>query len=289
MARTVRLRKCGEHPDCQLESLNDGPFEHTPKNRTVEERFQRSSDRDRLEHDLGEGIARADKLAQLLADQRSKADDILSRIEHEAAGLPRLTALQRDLRRGITQSSELSNLLKQQHAKAEELISRVQAGTEGLPQVVALQADAARTGERLAEGQLALEALALRLAHMADNATHLLDEVDDRLREIRNAEDRIDTTLGKAEEFLSHISERMARVESLFEYLEQRRSEFNRVEELFSAVDDLRNLVKVETEAWQKKTVRFEADVKHEREERLQAHEKIQRQIQTLSGRISDA
>lgn len=40
MPRTVRLRKCSEHEeDCQLQSTDDGPWEHTPQTRNIATRF----------------------------------------------------------------------------------------------------------------------------------------------------------------------------------------------------------------------------------------------------------
>lgn len=244
MAKTVRLRKCGEHPDCQLESLNDGPWTHTPRTRTLKERLEQRPDEDRLKRQLSKGIARVGELAQQLRDQ---------------------------------------------HSKADQLLSRVELGTEGLPQVVALQAEAAATGERLAEGQLAMQALSLRLSHMTDNAAHLLDSVDARIREIHNAEHRIDQTVANSEETLSHIVEKIDRVESLLRHLEDRRVQFNKVDEVFAAVQQLRTSLKLESEAWEKQFNRLVFDLNREREERLASHAKTQRQLHGLAERLPDA
>lgn len=289
MAHTVRLRKCGEHPDCQLESVNDGPFEHTPRDRTVEERFRKSADRDRQEEDLSAGIVRATNLAVLLEKQRSSADDMLRRIEHEMASLPRLAELQRELRSLVSKADALSSRLEQQDARAEEIINRGEAQTERLPSVSALLTEADRTRLRLAGNQKAVEAQESRLQRMTDSAASLLDGMDGRVREIKDTEARIAKILADAEEGLSKVSERVGKVEELLGHLDGKRDQFNRIDELFAAVDELRNLLKVETEAWSKKSIRLEADIKHEREERVQGHGKTQRQIQMLSERIADA
>src|SRR5688572_2495344 len=75
--RALRLRKCAEHEDCQLQKVDDGDWEHTPSKRTIGERLAPAKE---LERQLSDALSRVDDLRLMLKDIRRESGVALDRV-----------------------------------------------------------------------------------------------------------------------------------------------------------------------------------------------------------------
>lgn len=187
----LKLRKCEEHDDCQLQQIDDGDWEHTPKDTPFQERFGGS-----------------------------------------------LTPAQEALLHRLTEDVRRANNTREW---AEEAAMRI----------VMLEQVSIQTEQRL-----------------------------------RDLEYRLDETLRLAQESVDRVSVKAQEVEALADRASKLIDKASRIEDVYKRAGELEDLVKAESHDLNLRVDKVENKTKHEREERLQATQKAQRQIQMLSERI---
>lgn len=205
MARQISLRKCKTHEGCQLESLNGGPWNHTPQSRTLRTRLASwPAETPRSYEEAVRGIPDSEVMATL---------DRVQAVSRQAT---------EEARRMVDETADLLVLLEYRTLN---------------------QADAHRN----------LETQLLRNQADTDGAmAHVLAQVDVLRREVA--------------ELKRVASEKFVKADSLLERVESRAKELDKL--------DLRPTVK-----------RLEAELQHEREERIENHRKVMRSFQTIADR----
>lgn len=207
--------------------------------------------------------------------RRSLEDRLSGRVSSEA--------LKKELRQEIGRASYLKGLLEEIRGDYGTSLADLKAEAAGLPKVMDLWRKGEKLGEylysRLKVAEEALERLE-RALQRADTQAARQAAIQDRLEK---AEERAKESRRQADEALAHATERLDRAEALLITLQERKSQLDRVDAVYDAVDELSNQLRVAIAAMQSSDRETRRQIEHERHERILAHEKTQRQIRTLA------
>lgn len=215
MGRTLTLRKCGEHEDCQLQSLNRGPFEHTPVTRSVADRLRLGPESQRaLEATLAEQIGSARNLTVTLEEttERSRAQTgaIADALQH----LPRVLEL---TERAEAALQRIDLLRQGMDARAAQLATSVERVDRMEGRLAARQHDVERAARTAVEARTVAEGVATRLTERLHHANALLDRGDD-----------LTTKLGRIDAVLEAVAQFEERIEGVLAGLAKRLGEVER-------------------------------------------------------------
>jgi hypothetical protein len=199
MGSTVKLKKCPDHEACQLESKDDGPWEHTPSSKP-----------------LG---ARLSNFAQWQRDTMEEID-----------------------------------------VQGHKSRNRLRSATESEARFRQLEGGVDRTLSKV----LAVEA---KFAHI---------------------EDQVRAALSHAQQAEAHSRERLLKAEDKLATFDKVSHALARLESLQKELRDLSAGIRADMDRLLDRLNEVARQVTHEREERLEATAKEQRQIRALSQRIED-
>lgn len=273
MTRKVSLRKCPTHPDCQLQRVNNGDWEHTPSSRPLRERFLSHDDLTRqLEQELG----RVEDLRRLLGDIGRESNDALARAQ---AGIPDVKALKREVSEELVRAGELNRILTELGGRMGTVLAEFQVETTNLPKTLDLQAKANRARERLdSDVKIAQKGLE-RLERAFQAYDSEASQRANRISALGRAEEDIRELGRKAEEAHRSALSKLAQADSLLTALLESKSALERVDSLHSAVRQLSDEVKAEVKAIRSSDKETRRLIEHEREERLAATAKSVRSL----------
>lgn len=196
--RTVSLRKCPDHDDCQLQQVNDGEWEHTPRRTSLAARLAPPlPDRAKLEDEAAEVTARARTAGAAVANAAARADHILRQVAARRLELDDLRA-------------QLERRMPDTLAGIEDRGARLAEIAEGLSGTVNALAERAGNVQRLervdelwsaveearSEWQAAVAALSSRLDDLERRVKHerteRLQSVEKQQRTNRNIVEMIE-------------------------------------------------------------------------------------------------
>lgn len=194
MGRTLVLRKCLEHDDCQLQQLNGGEWEHTPAARHVAERLSLGPESQQvLEAQLANALGTTRELASGLQTKGERADSLLARLDGATRQLASSSAI-------LQESLYLAAQLRAERAKAEGAAAALRVGGER----------AQRATEHVDERAHALEVLEGHvegaLARAQETLVHLSEKTD-----------RVDASVARLDDYV----EKLNRVQGLYDTVTQ--------------------------------------------------------------------
>lgn len=274
MARRVTLRKCPDHPDCQLQQIDGGEWEHTPAKRTLRERL---SKHDLLSDRLQAELSKAEELRRMLSDIGRESKDAVAKA---TAGLPNVGDLRAELREGLSRVSEMQRILAELGERVAATLADVQNARLNLPKTLDLQAKANRAREYLdSQVKIAQEA-GERLERAFQRADTEAGHQAARLRELQAAEERIEQAERRAEETLALATEKLAQADILLATLEERKVQLDGVDALFDLVDNVLAELRSTAAALRASDKETRRQIEHERRERLDATAKGLKSVQ---------
>jgi chromosome segregation ATPase len=173
----VRLRKCSEHEQCQLQSTNREEWVHTPQHRSIGERFSYLSpaQSEQIER-IALAMQRAENNRQWSEETALRTAGLEVRLEDRIETLEQVLAPIADsMLKATHDAEEQGNQLDHTIEQMKVRIARLDAGLEKLADIDALHA---RMDKVERERKDSIEALELR--HKALQAS--LDDLDARCK-----------------------------------------------------------------------------------------------------------
>lgn len=246
MGRTLTLRFCGEHEDCQIQSIDGGRGEHTPAVRTLSQRL----------NDSGPAVK----------DLERRAAELLGRLSDTATGL-------------IEKDREASNLLRAAEAGRGQLAelgrasARVSAAADGVTE------DALRGSQMLGALHTGIQNASALLDRL-DTRRRELESTEGDLVDTLARGQALVATLSEQERQLR------AELFRFDGQVEVRAERLQRVEALFDVVSDVRTELQTQLSSLDERSNELERRIGKEREERLAQGDKVQRQLRNIAGRL---
>lgn len=206
MGRTLTLRKCGEHEDCQLESVNGGEWRHTPARTTLARRLARKpEDIEALESKLAGEVGAAIDLRVRLGERLLYLESRLRQLEDSLGALPLVKRLH-------DEAARIGEALGGSQAELLSKSNRLGRDVERLDRLTTkLEESADEAKERSIKAQQDAASAAETAVHLGERTSRLdaaLSRLDDYLEKLS----RIDAVL-------QAVADNKAYLESLVEKL----------------------------------------------------------------------
>lgn len=275
MGRTLALRKCGEHEDCQLQSLNGGEWQHTPAKRSVAARLNLSDqEQERLAAQLRAQLGTTTTLTSTLREKIALADVLLDDLDPKTR-----ERLEAELADEVGKVSDLRTRMGEQLARSEARLAHLDEGTRHLPVVQRLHEEAQRLGEVLNGEQSELEAKAHRLGRDLERFDRFTTKLEDAVRASNEASERATRDAAVAAETATHLGERLPKIDGTLSKQDELLRKLTRVEALYTALNNLAAKQAADVEALRSDLHALDHALTHERDERIEGAAKTQRQF----------
>lgn len=246
MGRTLTLRYCGEHQDCQIQSIDGGRGEHTPAVRTLSQRLDDDSPAIKdLERRAVELLGRLADATTGLAEKDEKAGDLLRAAQ---AGRDQMALLERASAQVVAGAEVVSEGTR----RTAQMLGRLESGLQ----------NASAIGERLETRRRELEATEGQLVDTLARGQMLVATLTEQQRQLSAELFRFDAQVDAR-------AERLRRVDALFDVIADARAELGgQITALDERANELGRLIT------------------KERDERLADGGKVQRQLRNIAGRL---